>query len=151
NLEVSTGAVFSTSSQLGVVSNEIGTLYRTLAIWPTMNPWVDSAKTQPNPGAAITDGNPLYWLSRINRNNEVNRVSVNASVKYDILKSLYVKVSANGYLLEDLNRSFQQATQTYTNLYTNPPSYNNSSRNSISAFSRRFQQQYNAIINYTEV
>src|SRR5690606_14083802 len=72
------------------------------------------------------------------------------SVKYDILKSLYVKVSANGYLLEDLNRSFQQATQTYTNLYTNPPSYNNSSRNSISAFSRRFQQQYNAIINYTE-
>lgn len=149
NLEVTTGAVLSTSSQLGTVNLETSTHYRTLAIWPTMNPWLDSAKTQPNPGAAATDGNPLYWLGKLKRDNQVNRISANAAVKYDILKNLFVRVSGNGYLVENLNRSFQQATQFYTNLYTNPPSFNNSSRNSISTFTRSFQQQYNGIINYS--
>ena len=150
NLEISAGTVLSTSSQLGTMATEDRVLYRTLAIWPTMNPWLDSAKTMPNPGAAITDGNPLYWLGKLERTNEVNRITVNGSVKYNIRPNLFVKFTGTGYLLENLNNSFQQATQLYTNLYTNPPSYNNTTRNSISQFSRSFQQQYNAIINYTK-
>lgn len=150
NLEVSTGATFSTSSQFGVLGSEVSALYRNLAVWPTMNPWLDAEKTQPNPGNGINDGNPLYWLNKTKRSNEVNRITANASLKYDITKDLYVKVSGNAYLFENLDQSFTQATQTYTNIYTVPQSFSSTTRNSISGFSRTVQQQYNAIINYSK-
>lgn len=148
NLEVTTGVTASTSSQIGTLGAEVSTLYRNLAIWPTMNPWLDEAKTLPNPGNGITDGNPLYWLDKVKRSNEVNRFILSASAKYDIIKDLYIKLSANGYLAEGLDQSFTQATQNYTNLYTNPPSFSSTTRNSITSFGRGVQQQYNAIVNY---
>jgi TonB-dependent SusC/RagA subfamily outer membrane receptor len=49
NVEVSSGVNASTSSQIGVNGSEINNMYRNLALWPTMNPWLDSAKTKPNP------------------------------------------------------------------------------------------------------
>ena len=148
-LEVSTGATFSTSSQYGLVGGEVNTLYRNLGLWPTMNPWLDSAKTVPNPGNGIADGNPLYWLAKTIRNNEVNRFTVNASVKYDILPGLYVKATGNAYLLESLNESFTKATQTYSGLYTSPQTFNTSRPATLSS-GRSFQKQFNAIINYTK-
>jgi len=151
NLEISSGVVLSTASQLGTIGSEINTFWRNLSIWPTMNPWLDSAKTIPNPGNGLTDGNPLYWLDKLKRTSETNRITVNAAVKYDIMKGLYVKVSGNAYLLENLDKSFQRATQLYANLYTNPPSFNNTNRNSIAAFSRTFQKQFNAIVNYSKI
>lgn len=123
-LEVSTGATFSTSSQYGTIGSEINTLYRNLAIWPTMNPWLDSAKTRPNPGNGITDGNPLYWLNKNVRNNEVNRITGNAAVKYDIIKGLYVKLSGNVYLFQNTNEGFTKATQNYSQIFTNPQAFN---------------------------
>ncbi|MFT4156281.1 SusC/RagA family TonB-linked outer membrane protein [Parafilimonas sp.] len=150
NVEVSTGATMSTSSQIGVVSSEVNTLYRTLALWPTFNPWMDSAKTLPNPGNGISDGNPLYWLSKYHRSNEVNRISANAAVKWDVLPGLYIKGTGNFYLAETLSQSFQEATQLYTNIYADPQTYNSTTRPSISYFGRDFQQQYNVIINYTK-
>ncbi|MES2517048.1 MAG: SusC/RagA family TonB-linked outer membrane protein [Bacteroidota bacterium] len=150
NLEITTSTTFSTSSQLGTLASDVNTIYRNLALWPTMNPWVDSLKTQPNPGNSISDGNPLYWLNKTKRNNEVNRFTVNAALKYDITKDFYVKVSGNAYLFENLNQSFTQATQTYSNLYTIPQSFSSTTRNSIMSFSRTVQQQYNAIANYSK-
>ncbi|MBS1558814.1 MAG: SusC/RagA family TonB-linked outer membrane protein [Bacteroidetes bacterium] len=150
NVEVSTGVNLSTSSQLGVVSgSEINTLYRSLAIWPTFNPWLDAAKTQPNPGNSATDGNPLYWLNKLKRTSEVNRITVNGAVKWDILPSLYVKATGNAYLFENVNQSFQQATATYTNLLATPPVYN-TTRDAIAYFSRTFQKQLNVIANYNK-
>lgn len=150
NLEVSTGSTFSTSSQIGTLGTEVNTLYRNLAVWPTMNPWLDEAKTMPNPGNGNTDGNPLYWLDKTQRSNEVNRITTNASLKYDIMKDLYVKVSGNIYLYEALNQSFTKATQNYSNIYANPPSFSSTTRNAISGFGRNVQQQYNAIVNYNK-
>jgi TonB-linked SusC/RagA family outer membrane protein len=149
-LEVSTGATFSTASQIGTLASEVNTLYRNLTIWPTMNPWLDSLKTKPNPGNGVSDGNPLYWLEKNKRSNEVNRLTVNASAKYDITPDLYLKVSGNAYLFESLDRSFSLATQNYSNLYTNPPSYSSTTRNSFASFTRIMQQQYNAIVNYSK-
>lgn len=150
NLEVSTGVNLSTSSQLGVIGSEVNTLYRTLAIWPTFNPWLDSAKTQPNPGNGNTDGNTLYWLGKRDVSNEVNRITANASVKWDILPGLYVKGTAAVYLFESLDQGFGRATQLYSNIFATPPSYSSTTRESYAAFSRAFQQQYNTIINYTK-
>ena len=123
-LEVTTGANFSTASGFGLLGGDVNTLYRNVSLWPTMNPWLDSAKTKPNPGNGITDGNPLYWLEKNYRRNEVNRITGNASLKYDILKDLYVKVTGNIYLFESINESFTKATQTYSQIYANPQVYN---------------------------
>jgi TonB-linked SusC/RagA family outer membrane protein len=146
-LEVSTGATFSTASGFGLLGGDVNTLYRNVSIWPTMNPWLDSAKTRPNPGNGLTDGNPLYWLEKNFRRNEVNRITGNASLKYDLLKNLYVKVSGNAYLFEAINESFTKATQTYTQIYANAF---NTSRPASWSQNRSFQQQYNAIINYNK-
>jgi len=148
-LEVSTGATFSTSSQYGTIGSEINTLYRNLTLWPTMNPWLDSAKTSPNPGNGITDGNPLYWINKNIRNNEVNRITGNAAVKYDIIKGLYVKLSGNIYLYENKNDGFTKATQTYSQLYTTPQAFN-TTRPAYSAFDRTVQKQFTGIINYSK-
>lgn len=151
NVEVSTGATFSTSSQIGTIGSEINTLYRNLGIWPTFNPWLDSAKTKPNPGNGVTDGNPLYWLSKLQRINEVNRITGNASVKYDVTQvpGLSLKASAYAYLFESLNQSFQSATQSYTQMFATPQTFS-TSRDAIMAFSRTFQTQYTIVANYTK-
>ncbi len=150
NVEVTTGATFSTSSQLGTLGSEVNTIYRNLNVWPTFNPWIDAAKTIPNPGNGNTDGNPLYWLGKTDRRNEVNRITANASVKWDIIPGLFVKGTAAGYLFEGIDESFTRATQLYNNIYRNPQNYSNTSRPSSSSFGRSFQQQYNAIINYSK-
>ncbi|MGN6246752.1 MAG: SusC/RagA family TonB-linked outer membrane protein [Ginsengibacter sp.] len=148
NVEVSSGVNASTSSQLGVNGSEVNNMYRNLSLWPTMNPWLDSAKTQPNPGVGVNDGNPLYWLSKRDRSDEVNRITANASVKWDILPDLFVKGTGSGYYFEQLDQSFQKATQNYSQIFSNPPNPGNTSRTAYAYYSRSFQQQFNGIINY---
>lgn len=148
NIEISSGVTLSTSSQTGTIGGEVNTLYRSLAIWPTFNPWIDEAKTKPNPGNSTSDGNPLYWLGRLDRANEVNRVVANAAVKWDIIPGLYFKATGNAYLNETLNQSFQKSTQTYAQIFANSGS--STTRNSSAYFQRDFQTQYNAILNYTK-
>jgi len=151
NVEVSSGVTLSTSSQLGTVNgSDINTMYRTLSLWPTFNPWLDAAKTQPNPGNGISDGNPLYWLQHQKNSNEVDRITANAAVKWDILPGLYLKLSGNGYLYQTLNQSFQDATQLYSNLFATPPTYSSTLRPATATYSRNFQQTYDAIANYTK-
>lgn len=146
-LEVTSGATFSTSSQIGTIGGDVNSLYRNLNLWPTMNPWLDSAKTKPNPGGGIADGNPLYWLNKTLRNNEINRITANASAKYDIMKGLDIKVSGNAYLFENTNESFTKATQTYTQLFASPQAFN-TNRPAVWSFSRTVQKTFNAVLNY---
>jgi len=151
NVEVSSGVTFSNSNQLGVVAgSDINTMYRTLSLWPTFNPWLDANNTQPNPGNSISDGNPVYWLQKTHSSNEVDRITANAAVKWDILPGLYLKLSGSGYLFENIQQSFQQATQLYTNIFANPQTYNNTSRPAVAYDQRTFQQTYDAILNYTK-
>jgi len=149
NVEISSGVSLSTSSQLGVNGSEVNSMYRNLALWPTFNPWLDSAKTLPNPGNGINDGNPLYWLGKQKRSDEVNRITMNAAVKWDILPGLFIKATGSGYLFEQLDQSFTKATQTYANIFANPPSFSNVSRPSVSTWQRTWQQQYNVLANYS--
>lgn len=150
NLEVVTSVNLSTASQYGVGGSEVSALYRNLAIWPTFNPLVDEAKTRPNPGNGINDGNPLYWLSRMERNNETNRIVVNGSLKWDIIPGLYFKVSGNAYMKEVLNEFFQKSTQTYANVFSNPETIGSTSRDAYRNIGRDFQTQFNGILNYTK-
>lgn len=149
-VEVAGGVTLSTSSQIGTVGGEVNSLYRSMAIWPTFNPWIDEAKTQPNPGNGVSDGNPLYWLGRLKRSNEVNKVVANASVKWDLLPGLYFKGTGNAYLLDRRDESFQKSTQLYTNIFSNPQSVASSSRDAKNTLRRDFQTQFNGILNYNK-
>ncbi|WP_316838819.1 TonB-dependent receptor [Pedobacter gandavensis] len=150
NIEVSGGTTLSTSSQLGTIGGEVNSLYRSLALWPTFNPWIDEAKTIPNPGNSASDGNPLYWLGRLNRQNEVNKVVVNGALKWDLLPGLYFKATANAYLLDRKDESFQKSTQTYANIFANPQSIGSASRDAILWSRRDFQTQFNGLVNYNK-
>ncbi|HWV65997.1 SusC/RagA family TonB-linked outer membrane protein [Chitinophaga sp.] len=149
NIEVTTGITLSTATQTGAIAGDVNTLYRSMAIWPTFNPWLDDAKTKPNPGNSASDGNPLYWLGKLQRSAETNRIGVNAAAKWDLLPGLFFKGTASGYLEEKVNQSFQSATQTYANIFATPPSFSNTKRDAIAGMTRDFQQQYNGIFNYT--
>ena len=148
-LEVNTGATFSSSSQSGVIAGEINTLYRNLSIWPTFNPWLDSLKTRPNPGNGTADGNPLYWLDKNIRNNSVNRITGNASLKYDLAEGLYAKASGNIYFFENTNESFTKATQTYSQIFANPSVFN-TTRPASWSLGKSVQMQFNALLNYSK-
>lgn len=150
DLKVSSGITASTSSQLGTNASTINTMYRNLALWPTFNPWIDSAHTLPNPGNGITDGNPLYWLNKHERKEETNRITANASVKWDILPGLYVKGTGSGYYFENLQQSFWKAYKRYSQVFTDPPSPGNTSRDAYAYYYRAFQKQFNGIIGYTK-
>jgi len=149
NLEISTGATFSTATTYGALAGDVSTIYRNLALWPTMNPWLDTAKTKANPGNGISDGNPLYWLEKVQRANAVNRFTANASLKYDILPGLYIKATANGYLYENTDDPFTRATQTYSQLFASPQAFN-TTRPAYWYNNRIFQQQFTGLLNYSK-
>ncbi len=148
NVEVSSGVTASTSSQIGVSGSTINTMYRNLSLWPTFNPWLDSAHTKPNPGNGVNDGNPLYWLNKREISNEVNRITAQAAVKWDILPGLYLKGTGSGYYYEELDQGFQKATQSYSQIFSNPPNPGNTNRPAYAYYDRTFQQQYDALLGY---
>lgn len=150
NLEAVTTANFSTAQQLGTPNSEVNTIYRSLALWPTLNPWLDSAHTLPNPGNGTSDGNPLYMIQHLQRSNETNRITASASLKYDIMPGLSLKVTGMGYYFENVQQSFQEATQTYAQMFSNPPTAS-TGRPAVFYFNRTFQQQYNAVLSYDHV
>jgi len=150
NLEIITGITFSTSSQYGPGAGDVNTFYRTLSLWPTFNPWLDAAKTQPNPGNANGDGNPLYWLGKTINKNEKDGFVANAALIWTIQPGLSFKVSGSGFLNQSIGQNFQDATQLYTNIFANPQTINNSTRPASASYSRNVQQTYDATLNYSK-
>jgi TonB-linked SusC/RagA family outer membrane protein len=149
NLEITTATNLSSISQLGVANgSEINALYRNQAIWPVFNPWLDAAKTVPNPGNGVADGNPLYYLQKLQRSQETDRLTQSAALKWNITPALYAKLSGNIYYNQVLYQSFQSATQTYKNLLNG--TYASTARDAIDQYSKNLQQTYNIMFGYTK-
>lgn len=147
NLEVTSGVSMSTASQYGIAASDANVIYRTMALWPTFNPWLDSAKTKPNPGVGVSDGNPLYWLEKKDRMNTNTKLTANASLKWDILKGLYVKATGSIYYNDITHQSYAYPTSNYTDLFAGKLS--SYTRDAYNNTDKEFQQQYNAVLNYT--
>ena len=151
NIEVITGVTFTTSQQYGAYGGDASTFYRTLSLWPTFNPWLDAANTQPNPGnGGITDGNPLYAIQTNKLSYITDRIVANASVIWTIIPGLTLKFQGAGYLSQQENQSFQQAQQTYANIFATPQTYSSVARPASASYSRNFEQDYNVALNYTK-
>lgn len=146
-LEVTSGVSLSTASQYGIATSDANVIYRTMALWPTFNPWLDSARTDPNPGVGVSDGNPLYWLRKKDRTNTDTKITANASVKWDIVKGLFVKATGSIYYNDITNQSYQFPTSNYTDLFAGKLS--SYTRDAYNSTNKEFQQQYNAVLNYS--
>ena len=157
NVLVSSGMTFTTSSEYGSLGannsngNDANTFYRSLSLWPTFNPWLDAAHTQPNPGnGGTTDGNPLYTIATNKASNIIDRIAGNASIKWDIAKGLSASFTGAGVLVTTENQTFQDAQQTYANVFAVPQTYSSVSRPAIATYSRNFEQQYDLDLNYSK-
>jgi TonB-linked SusC/RagA family outer membrane protein len=157
NIEVTSGVTFTTSQQYGVFGsgndngNDPNAFYRTLSLWPTFNPWLDAAHTIPNPGnGGNGDGNPLYFIANNKSSYITDRIVANAAIKWDIITGLSFTFSGAGYLNTTENQKFQNALQTYANIFATPPTYSTVARPASAAYSRNFEQIYDATLNYSK-
>lgn len=149
NVEIASGVIMSTSEEYGVNGSEINNMYRNLALWPTFNPWINDDKSRPNPGGGINDGNPVYWINKQVRTNEVIRISPNVSVKWDIIKGLYVKASANGNFTQSTSEGFTKANQNFVQMLSVPANPGSTTRPAFLYTERHWQKQFNAIADYS--
>ena len=88
------------------------------------------------------DANQKINADKFIRDNNSDKFTINQSFKVDLMKDLYLKVSANWYFSEEKNEAFDKDYLTNVG-----PRYN-TSRNSSAQYDRLFDQTYNAILNY---
>jgi TonB-linked SusC/RagA family outer membrane protein len=150
NVEITSGVTFSDSQNAGPAASDISTFYRTLSLWPTFNPWLNAADTQPNPGNSISDGNPLYYLQHETNSNEVDNITANAAFNWQIIPGLSFKLSGSGYYYQNLVQNFTEAEQTYSTLFATPSAYSNTTRPADAIYNRSFTQDYNGQLNYVK-
>jgi TonB-linked SusC/RagA family outer membrane protein len=149
NVEVTSGITFSDNENTGPAASDINTFYRTLSLWPTFNPWLDAADTQPNPGNGGSDGNPLYVIQHENNSDNVARIVANAALNWKIIPGLSFKLSGSGYYFDELTQGFTDATQSYAQLFANPQTFT-TTRPAYAADSKSLTQTYDADFNYTK-
>ncbi len=99
-------------------------------------------------GRDASDGNPAYNIDAYKRDYQSDKFTLNQAFRADIMKGLYVRVSALMMYDESLEESFNKDFRTGILSYTNPNTGWNRNRNSAAQFDRTIRQTYNAIANY---
>jgi TonB-linked SusC/RagA family outer membrane protein len=119
---------------------------RMLSAPPTMRG--TNAKGEWILGRDASDGNPAFNIDKYKRNNQSDKFTLNQSFRADIMKGLYVKVSAIMMYDESFQESFNKDFRTGIMSYTNPNTGWNRTRSTWANFDRTVRQTYNAIANY---
>lgn len=92
-------------------------------------------------GNSLGDGNQQYQADKFIRDNQTDKFTMNQAFKLDLMKGLYLKVSANWYYSEQMLEAFNKD-------YRTNPTTINSTRSSSAQYDRTFDQTYNAVANY---
>ncbi len=120
---------------------------RMLSAPPTMRG--TNAKGEWILGRDASDGNPAFNIDKYKRNNQSDKFTLNQAIRADILKGLYVKLSAILMYDEYFQESFNKDFRTTIMSLTNPNAGWNRTRESKAEFGRTTRQTYNAIANYS--
>ncbi len=99
-------------------------------------------------GRDASDGNPAFNIDAYKRDNQSDKFTMSQALRADIMKGLYVRVSAIMMYDESLQESFNKDFRTGIMSYTNPNTGWNRTRSSEAQFDRVIRQTYNAIANY---
>jgi len=100
-------------------------------------------------GRDASDGNPAFNIDKYKRDNQSDKFTLNQALRADIMKGLYVRISAIMMYDESLQEAFNQDFRTGIMSYTNVNTGWNRTRSSSMNFDRTIRQTYNAIANYS--
>ncbi|MEO6134297.1 MAG: SusC/RagA family TonB-linked outer membrane protein [Ginsengibacter sp.] len=100
-------------------------------------------------GRDAGDGNPIINIDKYKRSNQTDKFTLGQAFRVDIMKDLYVKLSANWMYDEGFAESFNQDFRSGLLSKTNPNTGWNRTRSSSAGFDRNIKQTYNAIVNYS--
>jgi len=142
NFEISGGFTFSDSQAPSLWTNAKNIYWRTMSLWPTYNPW--DANGNPTAGAASSDGNPLYWISKQIRTNETRNSIYNTGIKWELIPSLFLKASINVYFIDYTKEDFDKKNQAQTSPLPN------TSRPADAEYTKTLNQQHNITLDYSK-
>ncbi len=142
NFEVSGSVAYSVSKLPPIYQAEAGIFYRVQSLWPTFKPFDDNGN--PNPNNAAGNGNPLYYLDRYVRKNNVRKTTFNLGASWEIVKDLLLQAQVNFFYRDDVDESFTKSIQYQT---TTVPDV---TRPSSAFYADTLQQQHNITLNYSK-
>lgn len=99
-------------------------------------------------GRDASDGNPIINIDKYKRKNQSDKFTFIQTIRADVNKDLYFKVSGRlmydeGFF-ESFNKDFRTGVMSLTNVNTGW----NRTRSTSASFDRTIRQTYNAIVNY---
>jgi TonB-linked SusC/RagA family outer membrane protein len=142
NFEISGGFTFSDSQDPPLWTPVANLFYRTMALWPTYNPW--DANGNPTSGASSSDGNPLYWINKLLLTNDTRRSTYNTGIKWELIPSLFLKATANVYYYDYTAQSFYKSYQAQTAASPTTTHFADAEYNKI------LTQQHNVTLDYSK-
>lgn len=92
-------------------------------------------------GNNVGDGNPLYNVDKLKRNNNTDKFTMGQSLKFDLLSNLSLTLNGRWMYDEEFYESFNRD-------YLSRPGVMNTARNSSAEFQRTLRQTYNSVLNY---
>lgn len=101
-------------------------------------------------GRDASDGNPIINIDKYKRNNQTDKFTLNQSLRADLSKDLYLKLSSYVMYDEGFAEAFNQDFRTGILSLTNPNSGWNRTRASSASFDRTTRLTHNAILNYNK-
>lgn len=126
----------------GLWISEAQLFYRSMSLWPTLNPYDEDGN--PAAGVGSADGNPLYWKDKLQRINNVRRTTFNIGGSWEIIPGLSLNENSSIYYIDNEQEDFDKQYQTQN---SNTP---NNTRNARGMYERQFQQQHSATLTYNK-
>lgn len=142
NITVNAGATFSYARMPGLWTSEGNLFYRSMSLWPTYNPWDE--KGNPTSGNGSADGNPLYWIDKLQRSDNTRRTSFNVGASWELLPGLTLTEASSIYYIDQVKEEFDKTFQAQTS------SSPNTTRNAMAMYDKQVQQQHSVTLNYVK-
>lgn len=140
NISINSGATFSLSKTPGLWISEAQLFYRSMSLWPTWNPY--DADGNPASGTGTADGNPLYYLDKLQRLNTMRRTTFNIGADWELISGLLLKENSSIYYIDNEQEDFDKKYQLQNS--TSP----NDTRSARGMYERTFQQQHAVTLEY---
>ncbi|WP_234367740.1 SusC/RagA family TonB-linked outer membrane protein [Parabacteroides pacaensis] len=141
NIDIQTGASYSFSKKPDLWTTEAKLFYRTMSIWPTLKPYDDNG--EPVAGIGPSDGNPLYWIDKLQRSDRTRNTTFHIGAGWKILPGLSLNGNSSIYYIDNEQEDFDKK---YILINSDSP---NDTRTARAMYERQFQQQHNATLTYT--
>lgn len=142
NITVNAGATYSFSKKPSLWISEPQLYYRTMSLWPTLNPWDEDGN--PAAGVGSADGNPLYWKDKLQRTNNVRKTTFTIGGSWEIIPGLSLNENSSIYYIDNEQEDFDKKYQTQN---TSTP---NDTRSARGMYERQFQQQHSFTLTYAK-